>query len=341
MIYISYIETRNLMQNIKKTLKRKDRKRIKSRPEQLTDELFTLIPHYKDVLKISLELKNEWNQYVFAPLGAYFPILFEGKPKLDPKFLVKMNLLQQMAAIVPWSLSKSIYKFTNELIEELTNSELPENIPCEALKLLPYWSIYIELSNQEIKDCKGFFVFLDSIDGIDELRILMDFEDKPPYLLKLLLKDNCSIEESLKFTTDQIKTKYFGNITNRIFHFLDTSNDLFLEYFKKIIPLILYINSENSEITGNYPYTEYKKRTKEKMEVGISLEPNSNITIWEVGKNFSQSLRLHNRNIKEEIKENSKSPHIRRSHWHHYWVGSGENRRLTLQWLSPIFINPQ
>ncbi|EMO54755.1 AcrVA2 family anti-CRISPR protein [Leptospira noguchii] len=327
------------MTNLKKTLRRKDRKKIKSRPELLCDELLTLLPHYKDVLKVSLEYKSSWNKYVFAPLGAYFPILFEGKPKLDPKFLVKMNLLQQMAAIVPWSLSKSIYRFTNELIEELTNSELPENIPCEALKLLPYWSIYIELTNQEIKDCKGFFVFLDSIDGIDELRILLDFEDKPPYLLKLLLKDNCSIEESLKFTTDQIKTKYYGNITNSIFPFLDTSNDLFIEYYKVIIPIILYINSENSEITGNYSYKEYKNRNKEKMEVGNNLEPASQINIWEAGKNFSEHLRLHNNSTKIINKENTKSPHIRRSHWHHYWVGNGDNRRLTLYWLPPIPIN--
>ncbi|EMO66612.1 hypothetical protein LEP1GSC132_0006 [Leptospira kirschneri str. 200803703] len=329
------------MANTKKTLKRKDRKKVKSRPEMICNELLSLVPHYKEVLKITLENKNSWNKNVFAPLAAYFPILFDENPKSDSRFQAKMILLQRLAAIIPWSLSKSIYRFTNELSEELINSELPEKIPCEALKLLPYWSIYIELKNQEINDCKGFFVHLDTHEGLDEIRILLDFEEKPPYLLILLLKDNCTIEESLKILTNKISKNYFEDGNYEINSYLNASNDVILEYYKKIIPLILYINSESSDIVGDYSYTKYKKRTKDKMEVGINLDPSSYTISWEAGKNYSQSLKLQNGSVKEINKEITKSPHIRRSHWHHYWVGSGDNRRLTLYWIPPTSINSQ
>ncbi|EMO24671.1 hypothetical protein LEP1GSC170_1243 [Leptospira interrogans serovar Bataviae str. HAI135] len=34
-----------------------------------------------------------------------------------------------------------------------------------------------------------------------------------------------------------------------------------------------------------------------------------------------------------------KSPHIRRAHWHHFWAGSNEERKLILRWLPPIPVN--
>ena len=33
-----------------------------------------------------------------------------------------------------------------------------------------------------------------------------------------------------------------------------------------------------------------------------------------------------------------KSPHVRRSHFHSYWVGNGENKQLIVKWINTIFI---
>jgi hypothetical protein len=36
-------------------------------------------------------------------------------------------------------------------------------------------------------------------------------------------------------------------------------------------------------------------------------------------------------------------PHIRRAHWHHYWIGPraapAEERELVVRWLPPILVN--
>lgn len=35
-----------------------------------------------------------------------------------------------------------------------------------------------------------------------------------------------------------------------------------------------------------------------------------------------------------------KTPHVRRAHWHHFWIGSEKagNRKLVIRWLPPIAI---
>jgi len=33
-------------------------------------------------------------------------------------------------------------------------------------------------------------------------------------------------------------------------------------------------------------------------------------------------------------------PHVRRAHWHHYWVGEGRTR-LEVRWIEPTFVLPE
>lgn len=32
-------------------------------------------------------------------------------------------------------------------------------------------------------------------------------------------------------------------------------------------------------------------------------------------------------------------PHIRRAHWHSFWVGSGDDKKINVKWLPPIAVN--
>ena len=34
-----------------------------------------------------------------------------------------------------------------------------------------------------------------------------------------------------------------------------------------------------------------------------------------------------------------KRPHSRRGHWHHYWAGPQDDRRLILKWTAPTYIH--
>ena len=33
-----------------------------------------------------------------------------------------------------------------------------------------------------------------------------------------------------------------------------------------------------------------------------------------------------------------KASHYRSAHWHHYWVGSGDDKRLIIKWVEGVFV---
>lgn len=73
----------------------------------------------------------------------------------------------------------------------------------------------------------------------------------------------------------------------------------------------------------------------------------SEIRKWDVGIRIGTAIRQKSASVEkgESIKtasgHSSPRPHMRRGHWHHYWIGSrsvSEDRRLILKWLSPMAV---
>jgi hypothetical protein len=101
---------------------------------------------------------------------------------------------------------------------------------------------------------------------------------------------------------------------------------------------ILYLCSESPDVDGEIAWTSRESRPT----LGGKF-PNR-ATKWDVGFRIGSALRKARAEYREsndsyEDKEySSPRPHIRRAHWHHYWVGSERtaDRRLVLKWLPPI-----
>ena len=34
-----------------------------------------------------------------------------------------------------------------------------------------------------------------------------------------------------------------------------------------------------------------------------------------------------------------KSAHYRSAHWHHFWTGSGDDKKLIIKWVDGVFVN--
>lgn len=260
----------------------------RSRPEEICKKILTQFPKWKAITERAFEEKGkalpEWPAYVFAPMSAYFPNVFEGKPSLfDPQLEYKLLLINQLAALVPWSLSKSVYRFSEELYEELESAELPKRLPSKILLRLPLWSIYIEIPKKFQKTFVGFFVFLESDQGRDELRILLDSDRYPPVPLILHL-DNLSIEDSIARTSWAIQQNIIDSKTNgsRVKNLLDTHGEFQAKELRKVIPLILYLCSDNAEITGLHSHDTYKQIIKDK--ISFEFPEANNTVIWDVGK---------------------------------------------------------
>ena len=112
---------------------------------------------------------------------------------------------------------------------------------------------------------------------------------------------------------------------------------------RKVLQLILYIISQNADLLPENHKTEtyvYREKTD-----GLPVkDKHREIRRWEVGSRIGPMLKRsvteHKRASSSGSRNRSKRPHMRRAHWHHYWVGSraSEGRKLILKWLHPMMI---
>ena len=95
---------------------------------------------------------------------------------------------------------------------------------------------------------------------------------------------------------------------------------------------LAYLCSRNADIAAVYSPVKEKRRNNAKRR--------SNATWHEVGYRIGTELRNYNRTKSERGEKTGRKvrPHMRRAHWHRYWVGSGKERRLVLKWLAPTMV---
>ena len=116
----------------------------------------------------------------------------------------------------------------------------------------------------------------------------------------------------------------------------------------------MYLCAQNADIQED---PEQKKIYKPGQKVA---DKPREVRKWDVGENLGEKIRIiktrksqsldddstkfleaENENP-EKIQKSSRKyknrPHMRRAHWHHYWVGEGR-KNLVLKWINSMFIN--
>ena len=86
-----------------------------------------------------------------------------------------------------------------------------------------------------------------------------------------------------------------------------------------------------------------------KTKKGLRIFPPDRPNKWEVGYRLGAALRQalsehHPEECASTGTHGSPRPHVRRAHWHTFWVGHRdlpESRRAILRWLHPILVNVQ
>lgn len=120
------------------------------------------------------------------------------------------------------------------------------------------------------------------------------------------------------------------------------------EIFQSTIQMILFILSQNVDIVEN---EENKKARKKYTRSGAKEIPKVLDAGYRVGAEIRNVREINVYKNKTEANEQNldtlpsaagskKTPHVRRAHWHHFWIGSEKagNRKLVIRWLPPIAI---
>lgn len=243
------------------------------------------------------------------------------------KFLTACILVNE------WSKSKQIYTFDPEL--ELALSAMDGvKIPVHILDRAPYNSFYIEFSKEGIFSSNFHGVFVKIVKNLNEYVIFFS----------RVTEDGESVNVS-SFRINENKDGFC--VINRL-NDIGTENCMELqEFFMFFLNAILYLCSENSEIKES----ETTKRTyKPSSTIKNKF---SEIKKYECGFVYGETIRKNkktstpnNDNEGNKADDNSSSkkmrkgirPHVRKAHWHHYWVGKKGSRNLVLLWIAPTHV---
>lgn len=96
---------------------------------------------------------------------------------------------------------------------------------------------------------------------------------------------------------------------------------------------VAYLCSTNADIVPSYKPVKESRRNNAKRR--------SAATWHDVGYRIGSELRAYERVSHERIPHQGGTvrPHMRRAHWHHYWIGPRDGeRKLVLKWVAPTMV---
>jgi len=278
----------------------------------------------------------DWPDWCFLPMSAYYAIV-SAEHKLCSLPISLISNVTNLTALNIWRITQGIYRFDEALEDALMHTEITGDMPTEVFFRLPEWCVYIETNNISYFDnrVRGFFVHLehDLNTGRSELRILLDLDETLyPVILHL---GKWSIVEAVRRAFIEANKNVPRSINRTDEHFCKT----FANEAQPLLSLILYLCSEQPEYSGGKPRRAEPVKTKK----GYRFFPPDSPKIIEVGKRIGHALRAFSENIGVSDPNRSVRPHMRRGHWHRYWIGKRnegkKSQKIVFKWLAPMGVN--
>lgn len=204
------------------------------------------------------------------------------------------------------------------------------NIPIEVLNILPFNKFRIRKGDLEACISYDLSTFvIKTPDGKIFIRIDVNNSD----FLDLAIQD--TLTDKLR-NLNKTFVDIYGFSEDKAFALIEEKREAYLRFVETIIPLVLYISSSNAEITS----TPYRASTLNYPD----QKPYENVQYVGTRTGFEllnsiNSIQGKSYDIDEDLKV--KKPHIRKAHFHHYWVNNSTatGKKLILKWLAPIIVN--
>lgn len=310
---------------------------------------------------------DSWPDWCYCPLSKLVDEVTLHEPFVkirDGKIIydkMRINLVNRLQVLGTWKQTQGIYRLDEVFFNHLVKTPIAGEIPVEILYYLPEWCVYVQFpdNNLFMPKAKGFFALLD-YDSTIENPILVIYIDYDYYFSTNSLNLKGDIKNSFNFTRT-----FLEGLGNRVGVPSDEHKKLLNpqqneegteNLFSPIISILLYLCSESADIKdreGKKP--SLVKSVNPSLISNLSTLPVYTPTIWEVGfrvgpilnplKQQSSKKDLVKEDLAkdslEQVEHSSPKPHVRRAHWHGYWVGSKEEKKFILKWLHPILVNTQ
>ena len=320
--------------------------------ERLQNHLNSYAQKYPDAWKQFDDLRQgrgddlpAWPQWCWCPLASAYAVIGAHikQNRLPVEYVADVGPLGALAA---WRMSRGVFRFDIDFYEALWDTPIDGELPIDILFRLPEWCVYIEVP--EGQDCRwfndrvlGWFVHLewDVQEKRPELRFVFDMESGRLFAFPLHL-DYSQLQECVFAALDM-------SYANMPVKELDSSlaTQVFAEQISPFLSVLLYLCADTPDITDLHGRKEKPENPlPAKTKRGLKVFAAGSNTSWQVGFRIGAALRgIHDRETNSENTEPSgrlhTSPkrHIRRAHWHSYWMGPRKGpRQIVLKWLPPI-----
>lgn len=316
---------------------------LDSYPLQLVVGLNKDYPGIWEKMREAVDIANangdSWNPLCVIPSDVSTWLLTTAFQKFNPGF--GYGVIAQI--LYSWRKYKKVYSFNKELAEILIEGAEIEDVLAESLLNVPFPAFYLEFAGWKY-DGKftGAFISFDAPKGDMnnktrglEIEIALVDGGSGFKVLPLVIDKNTSILDSLKKYSQLSNEAGLSNYSQE-----ETENDS--RQAAEIIQLVLYLCSINSEVTENDEQKKVYRKSQKTTDTFREIQK------WDVGVRIGKAIRSHRNSSSNSTTTNNpgthkagtrKRPHVRRAHFHNYWVGSGNAKHLVLKFLAPSYIN--
>ena len=223
------------------------------------------------------------------------------------------------AAIAKWRMTKGVYRFDETLLQELVDTPAPDDAPCEVFLHLPEPCIWVDMRG--FAGIDGYFAF----SQFGQLTILVDLGIGILYPIIAVIEDR-----KLKEALAPYDNAEYGRFEVPI-------------NIRAIFSTLLYICSDEPDYGDKEPPIYHAPQPSKK---GFMAKQKP--AVWDVGVRIGATLKRSQQDTRSdtdrELTDKSVRPHLRRAHWHGYWIGPKNEptqRWFIHKWIPPLLINAE
>lgn len=288
--------------------------------------------------------KGAW--VLFSDNTPYREISFDNPVALSLFGISKNDIIRQImltSALGAWRPTQDVIHFDDAVYDALIESDMGNGIPVNILNHFPAWSLWFDtpygfddiLDNGERVSWKGFFV---STDGNNNRLNFMFVDDNFNENGATNCKGSFIQLNEHVFTGENTVCDAYGNIMS----VQDTRSKSFRENnLLKAISLLTYVCAHGFDDRPGALSRHVSSPAPKKTKQGWRLFPAPKVSVRNLGSVLAEKLdkAVTQRNMQAKHENGTVRPHMRRAHWHGYWMGpmQGE-RKLDIRWQPPILV---
>lgn len=250
-----------------------------------------------------------------------------------------------------WRKNKAIYDFSESFLNELAKTE-DAPMYTEVLSRLPFPCFAMNLPSDTEYD--GMVVNLEYDSDTPNSDWLLEF-----FLFQWKSDHESNIMQStIRCKNGENLLQAHRNITESsakakmVLGYEDYANNTLVagkkmeSYIRIAVSAAYYLASRNAEVREVKLPKDLRPAIVSKQNGKIKQKKVNTRTFevgYIIGKNFEKQMTAKTsdcqRLLTTEPTGRTVRPHVRRAHWHHYWVGEGRTR-LEVRWIEPTFVMP-